>query len=491
MPNSDTERKRKAGRVGGSVPRRVRLTLPSPSSPAVTRNIAKYPGLCDRCARLDLDTIFSSRCNDAREGLVAILSAVSTWSTASCSFCRLMSQAFDLGHYPNYRPRLLSRSTKRLSDLGWSSIGNKTLLTLSGGAWLVQQAADKKGPIRRLKHNEIDFGILGGWVTMCQQLHTKTCAAAMLSATTVPFFKLIDCETRKITPGPNEPYVALSYLWGTVKPPKSPVAGHLPDNLPKTMEDSISVTRKLGFRYLWIDAYCIDQDREDEKAAQIPKMDLIYQNAAITIIACAGNDSDYGLPGVGSRHRLPQAEASMGKHLIVSALDDPREFIENSKWATRAWTYQEGILSRRRLVFTDEQAYFECNGMYCCESMDLPLVDLHTNSRQSFKRIFWRGSSIGFFPHGSGRSQWEMIERIQDYSIRSSNLTDPSDILKGILGILYAFSRGNLELRHYQGIPLLQPHSKVGRVLRDIWTPSMSFFSGLCWKLRKESSRRY
>jgi hypothetical protein len=45
---------------------------------------------------------------------------------------------------------------------------------------------------------------------------------------------------------------------------------------------------------------------------------------------------------------------------------DPREFIELSKWSTGAWTYQEALLSRTLLDFTDQQVYYERHGMYCC-----------------------------------------------------------------------------------------------------------------------------
>lgn len=490
-PSTNAPRKRKTEHVDGSLPRRRHLdALVSYTSP-VTRAVAKYPGLCGRCSRLGLDTIFTSQHVGGRSEFVATLNAVSAWSTSSCPFCRLLSKAFGLETFQKYKPDLVSYSSNQRSHLGWSSIENQTLLTLSGRTtYLVRQAIDEKGPIRRLKHDEIDFSILKSWIAMCQRLHTENCVAADSLATTVPFFKLIECETRKIVPGPNKPFVALSYLWGTVKPPKSAVLGNLPESLPRTMEDSIIATLKLGFQYLWIDAYCIDQDREEEKAAQIPRMDLIYQNATITIIACAGNDSDYGLPGVGLRHRKLQPEAVVGNHLIISTLGDPRTFVTESKWNTRAWTYQEGILSQRRLVFTNEQVYFECNGMYCCESMDLPLQDLHTKSHQSFKRIFCQGDGIGCFPLARGRTALEVIDRIEEYSERSLKLTEPSDILKGILGILNAFSGGKLRLLHHGGIPVLPPSHQLESTLRDIWTPSMGFCSGLCWTLKTHSIRK-
>jgi hypothetical protein len=64
----------------------------------------------------------------------------------------------------------------------------------------------------------------------------------------------------------------------------------LSGDLPDTIEDAITVTRNLGFQYLWIDRYCIDQQNEKEASAQIRQMDLVYKNAEITIIAAAGKD---------------------------------------------------------------------------------------------------------------------------------------------------------------------------------------------------------
>jgi hypothetical protein len=43
--------------------------------------------------------------------------------------------------------------------------------------------------------------------------------------------------------------------------------------------------------------------------------------------------------------------------------------IQSSAWITRGWTYQEAVLSRRCLFFTDEQVYFVCKQMTCCEAI--------------------------------------------------------------------------------------------------------------------------
>lgn len=495
MPNTIAGRKRKVGDFEGAISgdRYAHLTTrgcsTNPSETRETRSLKVYSSLCRRCARLDLDKILSRPHKTASDHLVVNLGPVSTWSIDSCSFCILLYSLLPPDFLqPSVKPSLFSYSSNRISDLGWKSI-NKNLLRISGSSeYIVPQAVDAKGPIRMLEQDSIDFDVLKNWISICRDLHTKVCAVEASSP--VPFLKMIDCETRKIIPATNDHYVALSYVWGQISSPSSLDPECLPEDLPRTIEDSITVTRKLGFRYLWIDRYCINQQLQEEVNEQVQKMDLIYQNAQVTIIACAGEDPKYGLPGMGYRKRHPQACATVGKHLMVSALSDPREFIEASKWSTRAWTYQEALLSRRRLVFTDQQVYYECHGMYCCEAMDFPLLDLHTKDRQSFKKVFCQGERIGIFPKGVGRSPWEVVERIEQYSRLSLNLKEPSDILKGILGILNAFERSTFRIHHYAGVPLLPSCPKMVEFLSDNWTSAMSFFSGLCWTLERPSSRR-
>ncbi|KAG4439009.1 hypothetical protein IFR05_005525 [Cadophora sp. M221] len=58
----------------------------------------------------------------------------------------------------------------------------------------------------------------------------------------------------------------------------------------------MTVTKRVGYRYLWVDKYCINQQRKEDVAEQVGKMDLIYQNAKLTIIAATKDDPSYGLP---------------------------------------------------------------------------------------------------------------------------------------------------------------------------------------------------
>jgi hypothetical protein len=53
--------------------------------------------------------------------------------------------------------------------------------------------------------------------------------------------------------------------------------GFLPEKVPQTIEDAILVVKALGERFLWVDAYCIDQTNSQERQVMIDNMDLIYE----------------------------------------------------------------------------------------------------------------------------------------------------------------------------------------------------------------------
>ncbi len=85
------------------------------------------------------------------------------------------------------------------------------------------------------------------------------------------------------------------------------------------------------------------------------------------------------------RQRCPQPHAKIGPHIFISSLHTADDTIKLSDWITRAWTYQEALLSRRRIIFTDEQVYYECESMYCYEVFDFPWQLVHNAEIPEFK----------------------------------------------------------------------------------------------------------
>jgi len=285
------------------------------------------------------------------------------------------------------------------------------------------------------------------WIRYCEKYHKKLCSRGRGMAVHRNLF-LVDCDTYQVVAAPNgAQYVALSYVWKISKQGQqssdTKLPSQLPSILPLVVKDSIKVTKLLGYRYLWIDKYCIDQNDAAMKHIQIRHMDSVYETAEITIIAASGIDEDFGLPGVSIQRRKTQPIANLGNITVASTMQDPHTSIRNSRWATRGWTYQEAVLSRRRLVFTSEQIYFECNAMNCWEGQGPILDDMHTKSRAKFRDsmrpgIFGRNEKLGFGkldPSTLPRHHvfLQYLAAAEQYTCRS--LSYDSDSLNAFLGI--------------------------------------------------------
>jgi hypothetical protein len=288
------------------------------------------------------------------------------------------------------------------------------------------------------------------WLEYCKRHHQKLCGDAKNWPTSL---RLIDCDTLEVVAASeNLSYVALSYVWGS---------GNVQDeSFPKTIRDAIAVTKALGYNFLWVDKYCINQNNSKEKHDQISQMDSVYNAADITIIAADGDGADAGLPGVLDTARVTHPVIEMGEFDLLYHPPHPYQTIRQSKWFTRGWTLQESVLSRRRLVFTQEQMYFECNAMNCCESLLEDRLVLHSNRNDKANRYCHSGVLAGLDAFASvgvanRERRFEIVQSlVEEYTKR--NLTFEEDSLNGFAGIFRHFcnsSTRNDSFTHFWGIP--------------------------------------
>jgi hypothetical protein len=221
---------------------------------------------------------------------------------------------------------------------------------------------------RKMDTNAADLPMVKRWIDQCQTQHHESCGLKQQQH--LSSLRVINCYGRQLCKLPHgAPYICLSYVWGT-ESDSSQSSAHLPQQFPKTIEDSIIVALRIGIPYLWVDRYCVDQANVAEKHYLIQNMDVIYRAAALTIIMACGNGPHHGLPGINGTLRPPQQTFVVGQSAMEwTASLNPQAEISNSLWNTRAWTFQELLLSCRRLVFTDTQMYFHCAGMYCVETL--------------------------------------------------------------------------------------------------------------------------
>lgn len=166
------------------------------------------------------------------------------------------------------------------------------------------------------------------------------------------------------------PYTTLSYCWGgaqnsslkttNLQKYKDPLFGIDITNLPKTLQDAILATRRLGIRFLWVDSLCIVQDDPDDWKREAATMCHVYQNSHLTIAALKSDSSAGGLFAL--RNPLVYQPCWLfddadGNNGFASLNTQIQNYMPNtlmdSPLRKRAWVFQELALSPRIIYFGD------------------------------------------------------------------------------------------------------------------------------------------
>jgi hypothetical protein len=108
-------------------------------------------------------------------------------------------------------------------------------------------------------------------------------------------------------------YVALSYCWGTHQPIRTTLstiaqmkAGIGWNDLSNVFQDAVTVARRLGAQWIWIDSLCIIQDSKPDWEVESSKMCDYYENAYVTISASSSEDGT--VPFLRERERFWRPE---------------------------------------------------------------------------------------------------------------------------------------------------------------------------------------
>ncbi|PWY70842.1 HET-domain-containing protein [Aspergillus sclerotioniger CBS 115572] len=254
-----------------------------------------------------------------------------------------------------------------------------------------------------------------------------------LSNHTLQRLKVIDVQHDHVIYAPAHcRYLALSYVFGNVKKIQVPPSGSFDRHqLPATIRDALIACQKMGFRFLWVDQLCINQQDQTEVQEQIDQMNHIYRNAACTLVAQAGENSLYGLPGVSKRREWEQITLQLYDDTIVQLSQPLATCMQQTRWASRGWTFQEEMFSQKLICFTD------CGLVYLDKGLYYP--------RLISEKL---GDSTAWASYYSLDSYFSTLDR---YTARS--LTFVSDKIRAFTAILNEhYGQGN----HHYGIPLQQ-----------------------------------
>ncbi|KAJ4129128.1 hypothetical protein NW768_007661 [Fusarium equiseti] len=230
------------------------------------------------------------------------------------------------------------------------------------------------------------------WLQKCRQDHCRCDVSQNADQERITPTRLIDVGLDTQQPKLinfdhnllNLQYLILSYAWGPAANSAKTTASNLQamkhslplSDLPKTVQDAILLTRKLGVRYLWVDALCILQSEgpDDMKhvkdwSYEAERFGHYYQNALLTISATGAVSSHEGL-------FLPRSDMVLSpKSVVLQHIDVTlRSFLpswesemEFPPLASRGWALQERFLSNRILHFGQNLILWECHELSASE----------------------------------------------------------------------------------------------------------------------------
>jgi hypothetical protein len=157
------------------------------------------------------------------------------------------------------------------------------------------------------------------------------------------------------------------------------------EDLSKTFQDALFLTRHFGVRYIWIDALCIIQDSEEDWQTESVQMDKIYSGTYCNLSATAASDSSAGLFFERDTCIFQPSKVRV-EHACynIMNLNIWKQNIEDAPLNQRAWVCQEHMLSWRNLYFVSTQIFWECKEHSGCETypMGFPSCVYRTTTKR-------------------------------------------------------------------------------------------------------------
>ncbi|KAF2452439.1 heterokaryon incompatibility protein-domain-containing protein, partial [Lineolata rhizophorae] len=245
--------------------------------------------------------------------------------------------------------------------------------------------------------SEESFDLLQSWIVECRTGHPECAPTTNLTQQKHRQFpsRLLDVknvssehpDSCALVDGDDaqQEYLTLSYCWGENQPLvtlRQNLAAHkraiLVEEMPLTLQHAVLTTRRLGFRFLWIDALCIVQDDPAEWEKEAIEMGNIYRDSFLTLAAAGSESSSGGLfierkdvsrpiipfpyahETTVQQDSHPVQQDALNSFFVTPSRCDAFTCIHSATWASRGWVLQECNLSRRILYFGAGQTFFEC-----------------------------------------------------------------------------------------------------------------------------------
>lgn len=265
------------------------------------------------------------------------------------------------------------------------------------------------------------------WLMNCSREHGGHCAPnpgsrlpSRLLDIDQGIVRLVELTRNSRSSPESMSYLALSHCWGTESSNTRTIRTNIKSmrngipisELPKTFQDAITVTLRLGYRLIWIDSLCIIQDDEADWERESACMADIYKNAVLVVAATRSPDGHGGC--FSNVYETPYIWRQMRKHGSDDDTEQPvlvrhpdlwrlhkEEHDEFARWfalrpghdirdlshtgnygenakdvvemgyplLSRAWFFQERLLSSRVIQFGHMELAWECHKGFWSKSL--------------------------------------------------------------------------------------------------------------------------
>lgn len=235
--------------------------------------------------------------------------------------------------------------------------------------------------------SDATFELVAFWLDRCLSQHENCRKISPVGEISFVPTRLLDVdndtvklvETKSFSENGDIPsYISLSHCWGQtqiIRTLKENYGAHLeeidPSKLSKTFREAVHVTRKLGYRYIWIDSLCIVQDDGADWEKEAATMCDVYRHAVLKIGAAHATGGEIGcfmerdgllhFPFIVDIPPTHDTSESAKPHRFRFDSYGREQGVGGPEPALygRAWVLQEQLLSPRMLIYDGSQVRWE------------------------------------------------------------------------------------------------------------------------------------
>lgn len=295
--------------------------------------------------------------------------------------------------------------------------------------------------------------LLKAWIDDCVENHAE-CRDLDSTQTQLPT-RVIDVGSIEsltvklfVTNSLQAPYVALSHCWGklpllnTTKSTLEERQRAIPiESLPQAFQDAVTITRKLGLQYVWIDSLCIVQDDANDWDIEAAQMADVYGRAFLTISNDWADGSTKPILRPYDRKDPKMLDPFITRMMSTRVRRPIDHEGDRGPISSRAWTLQERVLSKRIIHYEAEEMRFECRkGAKCeCSDYQMPIRSRITRSTGPLQPSTW--------PSDLDERLRIWFDLVEEYSNR--NLSFGADKLPAFYGIAQRLQTGGFGFGKY------------------------------------------